>query len=169
MAAPTNPVRIAGTLFVAILVVIAALICLGIYLALPSDHVSALLAIGVVALVFALVAYLARSLTRYPETPRALSWGFAGFGFAVLFLTVLLGGFSSVDTVVYLILILVALAVMVGGVWWMGRSQAADRPREEARREWDSRPPESALSYSTAQGTPGVSPPAPASSEGDRR
>jgi MFS family permease len=169
MAAPPNTVRIAGTLFVAILVVIAALIFLGIYVALPNDHPSALLAIGVVALAFALVAYLTRSLTRNPETPRALSWGFAGLGFALLFGTILFGGYNTSTQILYLILVLIALAVTVAGVWWMGRVQSADQPRAQARQEWAARPPPSALSYSTAQGTPGVPPPAPAAPEEGRR
>jgi len=169
MAAASNPVRIAGTLFVAILVLIAALVFAGIYFALPSDHVAALLSIGVVSLVFALVAYLARSVTRNPATPRALAWGFAGLGFAVLFGTILVAGFSVTTEIIALILVLLALAVMVAGVWWMGRSQSADAPRMEARRDWDSRPPQSALSYSTAQGTPGVSPPTSAAPGGERR
>ena len=169
MAAASNPVRIAGTLFVAILVLIAALVFAGIYFALPSDHVAALLSIGVVSLVFALVADPGPVGDPKPRHAARARLGVRGARLRGTLRDHPRPGFSVTTEIIALILVLLALAVMVAGVWWMGRSQSADAPRMEARRDWDSRPPQSALSYSTAQGTPGVSPPTSAAPGGERR
>ncbi len=150
-----------------ILVVVAALIMVLVYTTVSGPyHVAALLWIGVIALLFALVAYIARSLRASFTTASLWSWGFAAFGFAVLFGTLGVnphGTLSSADQILGLILTLVTLAIVVAGTGWQARAKAATAQRETERTAWASKPAVSALDYPAAAGP--TSPPAPAPEE----
>src|SRR5208282_3649933 len=79
-------------LLAGLFLVAAALLFALIYITVPQNHeFTALLLIGVVALLFALVCYLAESASRDPAAQRSLAWGFLAMGFATLFLSVGLG------------------------------------------------------------------------------
>lgn len=154
--------------FALILGVVAALLFLVLYVALPgNDHVGALLLIGVVALVFALVAYLGQAFSGAPAAARSISWGFAGLGFGLLFLTLGLAPASTipfVNRVVGLIVVLLVLAVAVAGAAWRARSRASDAQRATEHAAWASRAPVNALDYASAG--PPASGASPAPKEG---
>lgn len=153
-------------------VVAAALFFFGVYLALPGDqHFGALLVIGTLALIFAVISYLAESLSRDPSAQRSLAWAFLGMGFATLFFTVGLGSYYGVETmltmVVGLVVLLLLLIVAVTGVAWRLRTVAAEAPRQAARATWRAEAPVSALSYASANSpTVPSTPPAPTTTPG---
>jgi site-specific recombinase len=161
-----------GGLFVAVSVIVDLLL----YYSFPADHYFwALLGIGIFSLLFALIAALAQSLSRQPIVQRALSWGYLGLGFAVLFLTVALGPSYGALTVtgelIGLLLLVVALAVAVALVSWRGRALRSTENREVARAAWRQEPTQSAFTYATA-GSPSVpeaSPPVPPNAPPARR
>jgi hypothetical protein len=148
-----------GLIFLAI----AALIMILIYVGLPgNDHVTALLGMGVVALVFALIAYFASSLSPTSLTGNLPWWGLSGLGFALLFLTLAfapdanIGGFGN--RILGLILTLLALAVVVASAYWMRMSKAGVAKAEQARAEWAAKPPANALDYPQAAPASGSTP-----------
>lgn len=168
-ATPVPPRSAAiGGAIVAILAIVAALVFAGIYLGIPQNgHFYALVAIGVLSLVFALGSYLAQSVAPDPMLPRALAWGFAGLGYALLLGSVLINpttvlGFLAQLTLLIVVLLFLALT-LVGG-YWRYRSVAIDRVRLERREGWRASPPRSALDYAAAQHERDVTqnPPVPA-------
>ncbi|HZY71237.1 MAG TPA: hypothetical protein VFF67_09720 [Thermoplasmata archaeon] len=148
----------AGPVAAVIFVVVAAIVFTIIYVVLPFDsHFFALLAIGVIAIVFGLVAYFLQALSADASVQRAVSWGFGAMGFATLFLAVLLPPTNSVLTFLgNLVLLLVFLVLLVGwlaGIGWRSRVRAGVVARQARRAEWDGRPAPNAFSYHTAGGS----------------
>lgn len=174
MATVSTPVsRIAGPVVAAILAVAAVIVFVGVYFLLPQNgHYLGLVIIGILALVFAAVAYLSQSLSRAGATPqRTTAWGFYAFGFALLLVTFALPApaynLALSWQVTGLVLTLVALAGSIAGIGWRSRSLASEAPREAARAEWRARAPVSAFDYATAHApdapttSPPPSPPSP--------
>lgn len=132
------------------------------WLALPGqNHYAALLLIGALALVYAIVSYFARALTSDPTPLRAASWGFYGLGAAVLLLAITADappGTSIVVQLVGVIVVLIVLFVGFAGAAWRGRATASDRDRAQKQEAWRQQPAASAFSYSTAT-PPAVGPP----------
>jgi hypothetical protein len=147
--------RISGAVFAAILLVVAALLFYFVYLVVsPTSAFQALLWIGFLALVFALVAYLMESAVAQPLLARAVSWGFMGMGFTVLFVTIGLYPDSSVTTtnrIELAIGALVLLAIAVLGVYWRSGQLPAEAQRNESRAAWQARPTVSAFDYTTSR------------------
>jgi MFS family permease len=157
-----------GAVLTALFLVIAILVFAALYVTFPgSQHFYALLAIGIVALGFALGSYLAESLSRDPTAQRSLAWGFFGMGFAVLFLTIGLGPSYNVLSAVWqlwgLVILVVVLFVTVALIAWRGRAVRATANQEVPRAAWRNENPPSAFSYSTANSpsVPTTVPPAP--------
>ncbi|MFZ1022513.1 MAG: hypothetical protein WAN87_00045 [Thermoplasmata archaeon] len=153
--------KVAAWIVAAILLVVGILLFYGIYLVVTS-HFYALLTIGILAVVFALVAYLSESISRQPSVQRAAAWGFYGMGFAILLLTIGLNPGATLSTgwqITGLILVLVLLAVSIAGVGWRFRAVATEQGRQAEHSNWQARPPPSAFSY-TAGGP--TNPPVPA-------
>jgi hypothetical protein len=142
----------------ALLLVAAALLFVGIYLALPAgQHFDALLWIGALALVFALASYLLGSVSRDPAAQRSVAYGFMGMGFATLFLTVGLGPTYGVESqlgeIEGLIVLLLLVVVAVAGIAWRARSRVQDQAREAEQAAWrDQASAPSAFSYAAANG-----------------
>ncbi len=155
--APSTPTALRWA-FGAILGAVAVLIFVLLYVLLPgNDHVGALLAIGIFALLFALVAYFGRAMSSSPGTAQALSWGFAGLGFGILFLTFGLAPSSTMpflSRVLGLILLLLLLAAVLAGVGWRWRAQVSHDAETKERAGWAARPPTNALDYPTAGSSP---------------
>jgi len=155
-----------GAVLTGIFVAIAALLFLGLYLAFPqSSHYYALIYIGALALVFALVSYLAESFSRDPTAQRSLAWGFFGMGFAVLFLSIGLGPYygiiGQVLAIEGLVIVLVLLFAAVVGIRWRGRAVRATENQQVPRQAWRSEPAPSAFTYATANSpsVPATAPP----------
>ena len=131
---------LAGSLILAILLVAAAILFFGIYLIFPgTGHAFALLLIGILGVVFAVVAYLMESVSRQPTLQRATAWGFYAFGFATVFLTLGVnpaGWLNLTDQVVMLVVTLVILAGSVALIAWRYRTVAEVAPREAQRTAW---------------------------------
>ncbi|HEV2519223.1 MAG TPA: hypothetical protein VGX00_01195 [Thermoplasmata archaeon] len=172
MAAPTPmaPTLIRSAFYL-ILGVVAALLFLLIYLALPqNDHVGALLTIGFVSLIFAGIAYFGQAMSAVPASARAWSFGFAGLGFGLLFLTLGLApgeAISFTNRVLGLIVVLLALAAALAMVAWGWRNRASDTARAAEHANWAARPPVNALDYPAA--APATSSPATPPKEGAPR
>jgi hypothetical protein len=144
-----------GGAIVGVFALIAGLLFAGVYIALPQNgHFYSLLAIGILSLVFGLGAYLAQAVAPDPMLPRALAWGFAGLGYALLFGTVLLDptGLLAVSgqVVVLIVLLLFLFATLIGG-YWRYRAVAVDRVRLANRDGWRASTPRTALEYGAAQ------------------
>lgn len=153
---PTSGARmsISGLLLAGLMLVAAAIVFVVIYLVLPGNgHFYGLLTIGVVSLFLSVGAYFAEGFSADPTLERAVSWAFAGMGFATLFLTLLLAPNSPFSTTTTLVAVLLLILLLAGGVvavrWRMGQERSTSR-REEQRAEWRSRPAPSAFSYATA-------------------
>jgi hypothetical protein len=163
MASNGARVRISAAVLTLILLVIAGLLFLGIFLALPAEqHFSALLFIGGLSLLFALLSYFAQGFAREPVVQRSLTWGFLGMGFATLFLTV---SFAQNPEVAFfpwrfggLILLMILLAGVIGFAAWRARTLGEEHSRLRSRQSWDSRPAPSAFDYPAAKGAPVSSP-----------
>jgi hypothetical protein len=164
--APPRGGSVSAWVLAGLFALVAALIFFGIFLVLPGEnHFWALIAIGIVSLFFGLFSYLARALSRQAGIQQGFAWGFAAFGLAVMFLSVLAfpvlypgnAPLTPVGQVVALILLVFVVILIVAGSWWRGRGEHADARRQEARAAWESRPPPSAFSYATAQ-SPGEAP-----------
>jgi hypothetical protein len=159
---------ISALLLALIFFAVAALLFFAIYVSLPADaHFGALILIGSLALVFALLCYIFEFASRDPAAQRSLSYGFAGMGFATLFLSIGLGPSYGVEStgnmLLGLIVMFIVLGITVALVMWRVRAVAADAPREAARQAWRQEQPVSAFSYTTAN-SPGAptTTPAPA-------
>jgi hypothetical protein len=170
---PTARQGIGAGVLTALFLAGAALLFFVIYLAFPQNHeFGALLLIGSLALVFAVVCYLSESFSRDPAAQRSLAWAFLAMGFATLFLSVGLGPTYGVESVfgmlVGLLVLIVLLAIAVGLIIWRTRAVAATAHQEVARKAWRSEAPVSAFSYSTANSpsVPATSPP-PAAGNGN--
>lgn len=152
----------------ALFVIVAALVFAAIYLTIPSDHgFWALIAIGIVALVFSLGSYLMESASRRPTAQRSLAWGFFGMGFAVLIFTIGLGPTYGVLSTVWmlwgLVIVLAVLIVAVALVAWRVRAVRATANQEVPRAAWRNEPAPSAFSYAAANApsVPSTAPPPP--------
>lgn len=157
--------RIAAGLITGILVVAAGILFVGFYLLFPGNgHAFSLLLIGMVAVVFAAIAYLMESFSRAPTYQRATAWGFYAFGFAVLLLTLGLNPTSYLSLAQQLIGVVVTLLFLAGsiaGIAWRYRTAASVAPREAERAAWRASTPASAFDYSAAHAaTVPVTPPA---------
>jgi hypothetical protein len=150
---PRSPVL--GAAIVAVFGVVAALLFAGVFLSLPGNqHFYALIAIGILSLVFSLGAYLAQAFAPDPLMPRALSWGFAGLGFALLVGTILTNPATTLGFLTQLfalIVVLLFLGVTLLGAYWRSRTVASAQARLEKREVWKAQAPRSALDYSAAQ------------------
>ncbi len=145
-----------GMLLTALFLILAAIIFLFLYYLFPQNqHYTALIAIGIVALFFALGSYLAEALSRNPSAQRSLAWGFFGMGFAVLFLTVGLGPYyissiTTLDQLEGLIVLMVVLIVTVALIIWRGRAVRATENQQIPRERWRAEAAPSAFSYAAA-------------------
>jgi hypothetical protein len=150
---PRSPVL--GAAIVAVFGVVAALLFAGVFLSLPGNqHFYALIAIGILSFVFALGAYLSQAFAPDPLMPRALSWGFAGLGFALLIGTILTNPATTLGFLTQLfalIVVLLFLGVTLLGAYWRSRTVASAQARLEKREVWKSQAPRSALDYAAAQ------------------
>jgi hypothetical protein len=162
-------------LLTVIFLVIAALVFYGVYIGLPANsHFGALLLIGVLALIIALLCYVAESFSRDPSAQRSLAWAFGAMGFATLFLTVGLGPTYNVESMtgqlVGLIVLAILLGITIALVGWRMRAVEQTVHQEAARASWRKETPASAFSYTTANApampttapppsTPGQNPP----------
>ncbi|HLM71025.1 MAG TPA: hypothetical protein VK423_06565 [Thermoplasmata archaeon] len=159
--------KVGGMLLTALFLAIAVMVFVGLYLAFPQDqHYNALVLIGVISLILAVVSYLAESFSREPTAQRSLAWGFFGMGFSVLFLTVGLGPYyvssiTAADQLFGLIILAVLLAVSVALIVWRVRAVRATRNQMVSRGSWQREPAPSAFSYGAANSpsVPIVAPP----------
>lgn len=165
-APPSTAGRLAGAVLLLMFLVLAGLVFLGIYLAISTPyHFWALFAIGLVSLVFAVGSYFGQALSRQPFAQRALAYGFAAFGFGLLFLTTLLfpylyGGIISQSLEIGLLILLIIMAIVpVVGAMTGARNRASETYRQQARAQWRESAPPSAFSYAAAQ-PPATPPPA---------
>lgn len=165
-----QPVRgkTSGMLLTAVFLILAILLFVTIYFALPDNqHYGALLIIGVLSLVFSVSCYFAEALSAEPTAQRSLAWGFFGMGFAVLFLSVGLGPYyingilSPIEQLVGLIVLTVFLALAVVFIVWRTRAVRATENEMVSRAAWHNEPAPSAFSYGTANSpsVPKVAPP----------
>jgi len=178
MAATASPTGTTSTgAIVASIAIVAAsaLLFIAIWLAIsPQDnHYLALLTIGIVSLVFALVCYFGRAFTRAGSALQALSWGYAGFGFVLLIGSLLFGAPAIGAVFEFVGLFLVAILIGAVGVLavWRRNSDRMTQAREAKRETWRAATPRSAFDYSTARpnvpaptappsdGTPPAAPP----------
>jgi hypothetical protein len=170
MSTPGTPAS--GTSSAAIVAVLAlaaasVLIFVAIWFALPQDsHYLALFTIGVISLFFALGATIGRAFTRAGAALKALSWGYAGLGFALLVGSLVLAGSMSIIGIVLelvgLVIVVVLLAITVGLAVWGANSARMTQQREMHREAWRASSPRSAFDYTTARPnvppTPGATP-----------
>ncbi|MCI4345505.1 MAG: hypothetical protein L3K07_01935 [Thermoplasmata archaeon] len=165
-ASPPNTLggRLSGAVALVIIVVLAAIVFLAVWLAFPNDgHFVGLLAIGVLALVLALLTYFLQAAASDPNPVRAAGWGLFGMGGAILLLTILLDAPASVSTgskLAGVFVVLVALAIGFLGAAWRGRTRATETNRQQSQASWRQKPVTSAFSYSSAN-PPAVAPPPP--------
>jgi MFS family permease len=155
-------------LITALFLVVAVLVFAGIYLSVTADHgFWALIAIGVLSLIFSGGAYLMESVSRQPTAQRSLAWGFFGMGFAVLLLTIGLGPtygvLSTMGMIWGLVVVLVVLIIVVALIAWRVRAVRATQNLEVSRTAWRREPPTSAFSYAAANSpsVPATAPPPP--------
>ncbi|HEV2428968.1 MAG TPA: hypothetical protein VGV64_03860 [Thermoplasmata archaeon] len=165
--------RLAAGAAALVLLVVLGLVLTLIYLTVPGDdHVTALLSMGVISLVFGLVAYFAQALGQSVHALRMLTMGFGGLGFGLLILTILFAPSSPDETIdpiariVGLVVVFLVLAGVLAGAAWSARGRAHDAVREARRAEWTSKPAPNALDYPTARSPNAPPPSAPA--QGDR-
>lgn len=163
MATPPNAARrISGSVFVGVMLAIAAVLFYLVWFLESAQPFVALVAIGALALLFGLVAYLLEALVARPVIGQAVSWGFLGMGFVILFGTAGLYNDPSVAFVPtrlgLLLGTLIALAVTVLGFYWRSGQVSAEDQRVSQRKEWQARPPVSAFDYPAAR-PPEVAPP----------
>jgi cation transport ATPase len=160
MSSPAPPAAAArpktnAMVLTAIFVIVAAIVFYLVYLALPaSQHFWGLIWIGILALIFAIVCYLAESFSRDPTAQRSLAWGFFGMGFAVLFLTLGLAPSYGVSLgtwqLIGLLFTAIALGVSIALIGWRLRALQTTQSREAVREQWRERPAPSAFSYAAA-------------------
>jgi hypothetical protein len=159
MSTQGTPTRgTSGGAIVATIAIAAAsvLLFIAIWFALPQySHYLALATIGMISLVFALVTTIGRAFTRAGSALKALSWGYAGLGFALLVGSLVLAGSMSIIGIVLeltgLIIVVVLMGIVVGlAAWGAGSAQMAQR-REMRREAWRASTPRSAFDYTTAR------------------
>jgi hypothetical protein len=157
-----------AVLLTVMFLVVAGLLFTLIYIAVPQNHeFTALLLIGVFALIFAIGCYLAEAASRDPSAQRSLAWAFLAMGFATLFLSVGLGPTYGVESftnmLLGLLVLIVLLAVTAALIAWRVRGAQAEAHQQVARAAWRSETPVSAFSYSTANAPSGptTAPPTP--------
>jgi hypothetical protein len=143
-------------LLTALFLAAAVILFVLIYLAFPANqHFTALITIGILSLVFAILCYFAESLSRNPLSQRSLAWGFFGMGFTVLFLSVGLGPsygvLSPVAQLYGLLFLILALIAALAGIVWRLRAVRATENLEAVRGSWRNEPTPSAFSYAAAQ------------------
>ncbi|MCI4334872.1 MAG: hypothetical protein L3K04_04530 [Thermoplasmata archaeon] len=159
--------RIPAAAAMAIVAAIAVISFIAVWLAFPGqNHFTALIGIGILALLYSVVSYFAQALTASPAPLRAAGWGLFGMGGAVLLLAIVLDVPSGTDVIWQLlgaVLVLVVLLIGFTGAAWRGRALGADRRREQNQAAWRSRPAASAFGYSSAN-PPAVAPPPTAGS-----
>jgi hypothetical protein len=167
---PTSRARVGGWLLTGLFLVIAVVVFFAVYLAFPGPsgtHYDALLIIGILAVVLAVVSYLAESFSRDPTAQRSLAWAFFGMGFATLFLAVGLGPSYGITTFLQavegLIVVAVFFAIAVALIVWRIRSVQATQTEMRSRDAWKHEPTPSAFSYAAANSpsVPATSPPVP--------
>ncbi len=167
-ASPTVARRLSGAVFIVVMLAIAAVLFYLVWFLDSGTPFTALVAIGFLALVFGLVAYLLRAFVAEPVIGQVISWGFLGMGFVVLFATAGLYNDPSVafvPTRIGLLLgTLVLFAVTVLGFYWRSGQLPAEAERKAERKEWQARPPASAFDYAAAR--PPQPPPPPSSGGG---
>jgi hypothetical protein len=160
--------RLGGWLLTGLFLAIAIVIFATVYLAFTGPngtHYDALLIIGVLAVILALVSYLAESFSRDPTAQRSLAWAFFGMGFATLFLAVGLGPTYGITTMLQalegLIVVAVFFAVAIALIVWRARALRATENELTARDAWKREPAPSAFSYATANApsVPSTAPP----------
>jgi hypothetical protein len=157
-----------GWVLTALFLGVAVLVFSAIYLTITGNqHFYALIAIGILSLVFALGCYLAESFSRDPAAQRSLAWGFFGMGFAVLLLTIGLGPtYGVLGTIVQLwslAVVIVVLMVAIALIAWRGRAVRATANEQVSRAAWRNEIPPSAFSYAAANApsVPTTAPPPP--------
>jgi hypothetical protein len=170
--APSRPkwnALVLTVIFLAIAVIVFYLV----YLVLPQNqHFYGLLWIGILALILAIVCYLAESFSRDPTAQRSLAWGFFGMGFAVLFLSLGLapsyGVALGVWQLVGLLVTAIALGISVALIFWRQRAVQGTASREAVREQWRERPAPSAFDYAAAHApsVPSTAPPPPSPGTG---
>jgi len=159
---PPAKTRWSGILLTVIFLVVAALLFFIIYIAFPTDqHFGGLLWIGILALIFAILSYLAESFSKDPSAQRSLAWGFFGMGFAVLFLTIGLAPSYGISLGIWqyigLLLTAIALGISIALIGWRLRAVQSTAARETVRDQWRERQAPSAFSYAAAN-SPSVPP-----------
>jgi hypothetical protein len=156
--------RLSGAVALVIMAALAAITFIVLWLVFPNNgHYTALIAIGALALVYALITYPLQAFTSDPTPVRAAGWGLFGMGGAVLLLTILLdapAGSSIVSQLVGTFLVLIVLLIGFVGAAWRGRARAADTSRQKSQESWRQKPVTSAFSYSSAN-PPAIAPPPP--------
>ncbi|MHB8351290.1 MAG: hypothetical protein ACYDFT_01130 [Thermoplasmata archaeon] len=165
MAPPPSATRqISGTVFIGVMLAIAAVLFYLAWFLESAQPFVALVAIGALALLFGLVAYLLQAFVQRPMIGRAVSWGFLGMGFVILFATATLYDDSSIKFIptrlALLLATLVALAVTVLGLYWRSGQIPAETERLAERKEWQTRPTVSAFDYVAARPPEAAAPPA---------
>ncbi len=153
---------VSGLVLAVLFLAVAALLFVAVYYVLPGhDHFYGLIAIGILSLFFALGAYLAEAFSTQAPIQRAVSWAFAGMGFATLLLTLVFAPnspLSFVSTIIGILLVLLVLIVAVAGTRWRVGQERGVAQRESQREAWRARPAPSAFTYATAH-PPGEAPP----------
>jgi cation transport ATPase len=144
-----------GAVLTVLFLVIGAIFFFIIYSVFPqSQHFYGLLWIGILALLLAIICYLAESFSRDPSSQRSLAWGFFGMGFSVLFLTIGLAPTYGIALGIWqyvgLLFTAIALAISVALIGWRLRALRSTASREAVREQWHERPAPSAFSYATA-------------------
>jgi hypothetical protein len=159
----TGP-KIAGTLLAVAVLVVLVLLFVVIYKTVTPVF-TALLYMGILALVLGLAAYLAQSFSRDPIIQQALGWGLGAMGFVLLFATIWIEPASpALSTATQLeasLVLAILLAVTLVLVFWRVRGVSSTQVREEHRAQWDQSRPPSAFEYAAAHapGTSGVGSP----------
>jgi uncharacterized membrane protein YccC len=161
--------RLSGLVLTVLFLLIAAVLFFLVYVVTPqSQHFYGLLWIGILALIFAILCYLAEAFSRDPSAQRSLAWGFYGMGFTVLFLTIGLAPSYGISLglwqLVGLLLTAIALGISIALIAWRIRALGSTQARESVREQWRERPAPSAFSYAAANSpsVPSTAPPASA-------
>lgn len=145
--------KVSSVLIALVLVVVTVLVDVVLYISnssylMANDHFMGLVWIGVLGLIFSLLAYLLQAATTDPTIAHALSLGYLGFGLAVLFGAVLIapdsayGGSASTWTfanewrIISLIIVLLVLVVVLVIMRWNFRADTAADSREAKRKAW---------------------------------
>jgi hypothetical protein len=149
--AATSGAKISGVAIALVLTAIVVLIGLAIYVTFPTtgNHFWALVAIGILGIIVALLAVFVQAMSRDPAMARAASWGSYFFGVVVLFGAGLVAPDyiftgNSADTgmtfvglrIVYFILVLFIVVAGLLVMRWRLYAKASDIRREANRSAW---------------------------------